>query len=146
MIFRPATFQDLPAVCELFYEFAHETEITYNPIHVANMVSTYIGGSNHMLVLCELSDSLCGCFAAFLDINRFTGESIAQDRFVYVRPHFRNKKVAYGLYKQFLEWARARKCKEIFLSCLCSKDNDSLRRVMEWLGCTTKGYLLHKRL
>ena len=146
MKFEYATPHDIPEICVLCFEFIDEANIRYNGPNVVNLVSSYVGNSNCFVGVARSAGIIAGVFLAFSDYNVFNGDKCAQDRLVYVRPEFRNKQVVNGLYKQFQNWAREIGCREIFLSCLCSKDNEGLKNVMEWLGCTTHGYLVRKTL
>jgi GNAT superfamily N-acetyltransferase len=146
MILREAVLDDVPEVTTLALQFFDESGAPYNPTNVVAIVADSIDNPNALVLMAKVKGEIAGIFLAFLDRNVFTDELFSQDRIIFVLPEYRAKPVAYALYKGYLAWARSKHCKEAMFSALWSKDNESLKNVLSWLGCDVKGYLLRKTL
>lgn len=146
MNIRHAQLDDVPAVTALALDFFNERGLPCEPRKVVTTVAEYINTPNSLVLLAEEQAEVVGVFIAFVDTNIFTERPFAQDRLVYVRPDKRIMPAAHGLFKGYVNWATERGCTEACFFASCSKDNESLRSVLEWLGCEVKGYMLRKCL
>lgn len=143
---RQANLDDIDQVCALALRFCDEAKVEYMPQAVVQLICHYLNSPHCVALVYEKAGVLVGLYMGFVDTNCFSLKRYAMDRIVYVLPSARDKTVSNQLYKAFVSWAKGQGCQTVLFSCLCSRNNEQLARVVEWLGGTKRGYLLEKTL
>jgi N-acetylglutamate synthase-like GNAT family acetyltransferase len=143
---RNAKRDDFFVVVHLLKQFCEERHVPYKDGHLATFVADYLRNEDSVILLAEVAGVPIGMFIGYFCHNIFDGHRLAQERCVFVMPEYRNKEVSHRLFKEFQHWAKEKECTEIILCALWSKDNESLKTVLEWLGCKSKGYIMTKKL
>jgi GNAT superfamily N-acetyltransferase len=146
MMGRDATIHDLGELYEITVAFLDEMLWKYEPERIVKFFSNRIGIEKNVVRIVEANNKIVGIFVAFVDTNVFSGEKFGHDNFFYVDPDFRNSEVAICLYREYLDWARSKGCKESLWNVYGRTSKDRLLRVLEKMGQERIGYIVKETL
>lgn len=120
--------------------------IPYDEIKVAQLLREAISNPDMFAVVAETDAKYIGVLIGLVTPYFFSGERIAQDLAVYVRPDFRGGHVGSGLLHEFVKWAQSRDCKEICMGITTGIDTERAMKVYEKFGFKEAGRVMKRRI
>lgn len=137
MIIRRYTSDDVPILVDIVENHLQETiykDMKFNGLKLREMLNSNV---TNLLVFCNIvikDEKVVGGILAFVRQPYFSDEVNAYDHFFYVHKDHRTARVVTGLVASYVEWAKARKVRRVFLSNSMGTRIDEFAKLCNRLG------------
>lgn len=129
--------EDIEGMLQMLGEHLQQTiynNMEYKPSKTRAMLEMNINNLLVFMNIIEHEGRIVGALLAFARATYYSDDMNAYDHFFYVRPEIRSWKATTTLVAQYVEWARARKVRRVFLSNSMGVRMDEFARMCEMLG------------